>query len=187
MPKLLFSKIRIYEFNSLLSSGKKTSKFHLLLSRKRQKDNIRCILVRKVADRTSLCADYDYRSIRGQNAERDSLAEFLKNKYYMAAFREFLRSEFSEENLEFWLACREYRESTSSARRFLRATEIYQEFLHPTAEKEVNLNQRTRDRVKGQMASASALPRCFEEAESEVLRLMETDSWHRFLKSTSSS
>ncbi|KAL2090363.1 hypothetical protein ACEWY4_015051 [Coilia grayii] len=177
MPKLLFSKIRTYEFNNLMSSGRRPRRFDVLLSKKGQKENIRCILMRKTEK--SLCNDY--RSIKGQSAEKDCLGELLKNRNYLAAFREFLQSEFSEENLEFWLACREYRESTAPAYRFLRAAEIYQEFLHPTALKEVNIDQRTRDKVRGQMASAS--PRCFEEAEAHVLRLMETDSWPRFLRS----
>lgn len=56
---------------------------------------------------------------------------------YLAAFREFLKSEFSEENLEFWLACQDYREFTPPTSRFLRATEIYREFLHPMAMREV--------------------------------------------------
>ena len=63
---------------------------------------------------------------------------------YLAAFREFLQSEFSEENIEFWLACREYRESTAPAHRFLRATDIYQEFLHPMAVKEVRQTKETK-------------------------------------------
>ncbi|XP_042564919.1 regulator of G-protein signaling 8 [Clupea harengus] len=173
MPKCLS-----YKFNDLIPSGWKTRKFNVLLRRKGQKNNIKCILVRKITE-NSLRVD---RSTKCQSEDNASLGELLKNKYYLAAFREFLQSEFSEENIEFWLACREYRESTAPAHRFLRATDIYQEFLHPMAVKEVNIDQCTRDKVKRSMAETT--PWCFDEAELHVLRLMESDSWPRFLRSS---
>ncbi|XP_041912675.1 regulator of G-protein signaling 21 [Alosa sapidissima] len=178
MPKLLFSKMRIYEFKDLIPSGRKPRKLNGLLSRKGQKNNIRCILVRKIAE-NSPCDDYRSKVQCGNTA---SLGELLKNRYYLVTFREFLQSEFSEENIDFWLACRDYRDFTPPACRFLRATEIYQEFLHPTAVKEVNVDQCTRDKVKRSMAEAS--PWCFDEAAAHVFRLMESDSWPRFLHSS---
>ena len=56
----------------------------------------------------------------------------------LAAFRAFLRSEFSEENLDFWLACEAFRDTSSSGERGWKAEHIYQEFLHPNARREVS-------------------------------------------------
>lgn len=57
---------------------------------------------------------------------------------HLAAFRAFLRSEFSEENLDFWLACEAFRQTASSGERHREAEHIYQEFLHPNARREVS-------------------------------------------------
>lgn len=51
-------------------------------------------------------------------------------------FRWFLRSEFSEENLEFWLACEEYR-STPGTQLNIKALRIYSQFINPEAPQEV--------------------------------------------------
>lgn len=59
---------------------------------------------------------------------------------YLAAFRSFLQSEFSEENIEFWLACEEFRLTTSPEDLQWRAEKIYREFIQPTAYREVSLS-----------------------------------------------
>lgn len=51
-------------------------------------------------------------------------------------FRGFLRSEFSEENLEFWLACEDYGVSRSNLQK-TKASSIYSQFINPDAPKEV--------------------------------------------------
>ncbi|KAG9351158.1 hypothetical protein JZ751_025048 [Albula glossodonta] len=95
--------------------------------------------------------------------------------------RTFLQSEFSEENIEFWLACRDYSRSTCPAERSCKATEIYHTFLHPEAEKEVNIDYHTREKIKQAMLDPD--DSCFDEAERHVFRLMEKDSCPRFWKS----
>lgn len=52
----------------------------------------------------------------------------------LQAFRGFLRSEFSEENLQFWLACEDYRVSPSKTK----ASSIYSQFINPDAPQEVS-------------------------------------------------
>lgn len=54
----------------------------------------------------------------------------------LQVFLGFLRSEFSEENLEFWLACEDYRVSPSSLQK-TKASSIYSMFINPDAPKEV--------------------------------------------------
>lgn len=51
----------------------------------------------------------------------------------LQAFRGFLRSEFSEENLKFWLACEDYRASPSKTK----ASSIYSQFINTDAPQEV--------------------------------------------------
>lgn len=51
-------------------------------------------------------------------------------------FTSFLRSEFSEENMDFWVACEEYRKMAPSDLA-ARAQQIYQQYIESDAPKEV--------------------------------------------------
>lgn len=53
-----------------------------------------------------------------------------------ALFRAFLRTEFSEENLEFWLACDEFR-NCKEPKRSAKAKKIYMDFIATGAPKQV--------------------------------------------------
>ena len=66
---------------------------------------------------------------------------FFLPSEHLAAFRTFLRSEFSEENVEFWLACEDFKSTVSPDDLRWRAEEIYQEFIQPTACREVSLSE----------------------------------------------
>lgn len=57
----------------------------------------------------------------------------------LQSFQDFLRSEFSDENVEFWLACQDYRSSSSADELRSKARSIYEKFIQPTACREVSL------------------------------------------------
>ncbi|XP_043078413.1 regulator of G-protein signaling 21 isoform X1 [Puntigrus tetrazona] len=170
MPKMLFSKIRIYELKDLIRNKKQPKKLDILLSRKEQKNNVRCVLIKKNTE------DCHYQQDQGPK-----LSDLLENRDYLDAFRSFLQSEFSAENIEFWLACREYKQMTSSGELSNKAEDIYKEFLHPMAPKEVNVDHHTREKIKRSLVKPDLT--CFDEAEMHIYRLMEKDSCPRFLKS----
>ncbi|XP_067270953.1 regulator of G-protein signaling 21 [Pseudorasbora parva] len=175
MPKLLFSKIRIYEFKDLIRNKKQLMTMDVLLSRKKQKNNIKCVLIQKKTEDSRYQCDGD------SLTHEPKLADLLENRDYLAAFRSFLQSEFSAENIEFWLACREYKRMTSSGRLSNKAADIYKEFLHPMAQKEVNIDHHTREKIERSLLKPDLT--CFDEAEMHIYRLMEKDSCPRFLKS----
>ena len=52
-------------------------------------------------------------------------------------FGSFLKSEFSEENIEFWLACEDYKK-TKSDLLHCKAEKIYKAFVHSDAAKQVS-------------------------------------------------
>jgi len=54
-------------------------------------------------------------------------------------FGEFLRGEFSEENLEFWLACQQYQVCDDDEQLAAMAQKIYADFVAPNAPREVKL------------------------------------------------
>ncbi|XP_066504371.1 regulator of G-protein signaling 21 [Hoplias malabaricus] len=176
MPKLLFSKIRIYEFKELIRNKKQIKTLDVLLSRRKQKNDIRCVLVQKVTYASDVHSSHQEDAIF-----KPKLEKLLEDKRCLAAFRAFLKSEFSEENVEFWLACREYKESTSASMRTRKAAQIYEQFLDPMAQREVNIDYHTREKIKSSLKNPD--PTCFKEAEDLVFKLMERDSCPRFLKS----
>ncbi|XP_071771390.1 regulator of G-protein signaling 5 [Centroberyx gerrardi] len=108
------------------------------------------------------------------------LESLLNSKSGLQAFRWFLRSEFSEENLEFWLACEDYRVSPSRLQR-AKASGIYSQFINPDAPQEVNLDAETREALLGVMDSPAA--DTFSKAQQRIYNLMAKDSFPRFLRS----
>ncbi|CAM4655537.1 unnamed protein product [Leuciscus chuanchicus] len=71
-----------------------------------------------------------------------SLDNLLSSKYGTIALRLFMKSEHCEENIEFWLACEEFRKIGSRSKLRSRAKTIYKEFVKPESPKEVRFHQR---------------------------------------------
>uniref|UniRef100_A0A3Q4BZW8 RGS domain-containing protein n=1 Tax=Mola mola TaxID=94237 RepID=A0A3Q4BZW8_MOLML len=105
------------------------------------------------------------------------LETLLTIKSGLQAFRGFLRSEFSEENLKFWLACEDYRASPSKTK----ASSIYSQFINTDAPQEVNLDAETREVLLSVTDSVCA--DTFDEAQHRIYSLMAKDSFPRFLRS----
>uniref|UniRef100_A0A8C9BBE1 Regulator of G-protein signaling 16 n=1 Tax=Phocoena sinus TaxID=42100 RepID=A0A8C9BBE1_PHOSS len=99
----------------------------------------------------------------------------------VAAFHAFLKTEFSEENLEFWLACEEFRKLRSATKLASRAHRIFEEFICSEAPKEVNIDHETRELTRTNLQTPTAM--CFDVAQGKTRTLMEKDSYPRFLKS----
>lgn len=55
----------------------------------------------------------------------------------LAVFQAFLRTEFSEENLEFWLACEDFKKVKSQSKMAAKAKKIFAEYIAIQACKEV--------------------------------------------------
>ncbi|XP_023864928.1 regulator of G-protein signaling 21 [Salvelinus sp. IW2-2015] len=131
------------------------------------------------------------RSSQSPNTERlspeeiilwsQSLERLLASKYGMTTFQAFLKSEFSDENIEFWLICEDYKKIKSSFRLSSRAKKIYKTYIEAEAPKEINIDHKTRDLIRWNVKTPTTV--CFDEAQRIVYRLMEKDSYPRFLRS----
>ncbi|NWZ77766.1 RGS21 protein, partial [Poecile atricapillus] len=99
----------------------------------------------------------------------------------LAAFRTFLKSEFSEENVEFWLACEDFKKTKSSTKIASKAQKIYSDFIQADAPKEVNIDFHTKNDISQNISKPSLS--CFDAAQSSVYCLMAKDSFPRFLRS----
>ncbi|XP_006026564.1 regulator of G-protein signaling 21 [Alligator sinensis] len=113
----------------------------------------------------------------------ESVDTVLANKDGLAAFRAFLKSEFSEENIEFWLACEDFKKTKSSVKIASKAQKIYSEFIGADAPKEINIDFTTRDHISQNISEPTI--NCFDEAQRLIYSLMAKDSFPRFLKSES--
>jgi len=109
-----------------------------------------------------------------------SFDTLLQDKYGLDLFREFLRTEFSEENIEFWISCEEYK-TIKSNKLTARAQQIYTDFVAIQAPREINLDSKTRESTGVAMSSPDRTT--FEVAQKRIQALMDKDSYPRFLRS----
>ncbi|XP_052220171.1 regulator of G-protein signaling 3-like isoform X2 [Dreissena polymorpha] len=110
----------------------------------------------------------------------NSFESLLMDKNGIEMFRNFLKSEFSEENIEFWIACEDFK-TIRTNRLVTRAQKIYSDFIAIKAPKQVNLDSKTRlDAVTGLENPTRDM---FKQAQKRIQYLMENDSYKRFLES----
>ncbi|KAM4628986.1 regulator of G-protein signaling 21-like isoform 2-T2 [Polymixia lowei] len=111
----------------------------------------------------------------------DSLDNLLECKSRLV-FEDFLRTEYSEENLLFWLACEEYKKiMTSEPEIITAANRIYTEFVQVDAPSQINIDCMTREDISENISQPG--PKTFDRAQRLIYGLMEKDCYPRFLKS----
>ncbi|KAL7397673.1 hypothetical protein ABVT39_026208 [Epinephelus coioides] len=111
---------------------------------------------------------------------KESFSYVMSSQKGRTVFGHFLKSEFSEENLDFWVACEDYKKSTPSEMA-TKAKKLYQQHVEADAPNEVNLDAATREETRQNVQNAC--PSCFNVAQKTIYTLMEKDSYRRFLKS----
>ncbi|XP_039269145.2 uncharacterized protein LOC120344126 [Styela clava] len=113
-------------------------------------------------------------------SEMNNLRSFLSIKLFAWSFRTFLESEFSEENLDFWLECEAYKYQKLS-RQTKTATKIFAKYLATDALREVNVDVQIRKNIEAKLDSPDSS--IFHEAQSHIYDLMNKDSYRRFQES----
>ncbi|XP_061486554.1 regulator of G-protein signaling 18 [Rhineura floridana] len=111
----------------------------------------------------------------------ESFDMLISQKAGLDAFTRFLKSEFSEENIEFWLACEDYKKSTDASQLSLKAKTIYETFIEKESPKEVNLDFNTKVCTSQSMSLPTL--NTFDAAQTKIYALMEQDCYPRFLRS----
>ncbi|KAG8201054.1 hypothetical protein JTE90_002729 [Oedothorax gibbosus] len=109
-----------------------------------------------------------------------SFQELTNSKYGLSLFRAFLSREFSEENIEFWLACEDYKR-TRPNKLIGKARKIYDDFVAVQAPKEVNLDSSMRSTILDHLQNPDR--HSFDSAQRRIQGLMEQDAYVRFLQS----
>lgn len=123
----------------------------------------------------------------------------LAGRHY---FREFLRSEYSEENFLFWMSCESLKNEQNPDIIEEKARLIYEDYISILSPKEVrtssashaplhlislavlfqvSLDSRVREVINRNMVEPS--PHTFDEAQLQIYTLMHRDSYPRFINS----
>ncbi len=114
------------------------------------------------------------------------LDTLLSDSYGLAKFTEFLKKEFSHENIYFWCACERYR-LLEGAERLSAARSILERHLEAGAAEPVNVDWTVRADSGRKLTAATAEcpppPDLFLAAQRQIYNLMKFDSYPRFLKS----
>ncbi|XP_053441596.1 regulator of G-protein signaling 10 isoform X1 [Nycticebus coucang] len=109
-----------------------------------------------------------------------SLENLLEDPEGVKRFREFLKKEFSEENVLFWLACEDFKKTQDKKQMQEKAKEIYTTFLSSKASSQVNVEGQSRLDEK---ILEEPHPLMFQKLQDQIFNLMKYDSYSRFLKS----
>ncbi|KAK2856039.1 hypothetical protein Q5P01_004774 [Channa striata] len=109
-----------------------------------------------------------------------SLEEALKDPAGRELFLKFLESEFSSENLRFWLAVQDLKRMPQQEVA-QRAQDIWAEFLAEGAPSSINLDSHSYERTSHNLKDPGRYS--YEDAQDHIYKLMKSDSYTRFLRS----
>lgn len=122
---------------------------------------------------------------KDESASEISFEEIRSKIWLQDEFRQFLKNEFSEENLDFWLSVDTFRKADPEKQPEM-ASHILSTYVEEDAEKQINISGKAlvalRERYKSEGSSATL----FDEALDEISLLMERDSFRRFQAKRSS-
>ncbi|XP_069497446.1 regulator of G-protein signaling 13 [Ambystoma mexicanum] len=111
-----------------------------------------------------------------------SFQSLMTSKYGPIVYKAYLKTEYSDENLEFWIACEKYKRIKCRWKRAARARKLFKLYIRPNAPREINIDSPTREDIIQELQDSS--PYCFEDAQKIVYHHMERDSYPRFLQSS---
>jgi regulator of G-protein signaling len=104
----------------------------------------------------------------------------LNDPIGLKIFAEFLKKEFSGENIYFWTACERYRQINDEAERKKEAIAIYEKHLANGALEPVNVDFNARNYSRDGLARAEK--DLFSSAQKQIFNLMKFDSYQRFIR-----
>ncbi|XP_025025795.1 regulator of G-protein signaling 12 [Python bivittatus] len=142
------------------------------------------------ASDTSLSSNASLPSVQSCQRHRErrvaswavSFERLLQDPLGIRYFSEFLRKEFSEENILFWQACEYFNHIPAHDKKELsfRAQEIFNKYLCSKATTPVNIDSQVQ--LADDVLTAPH-PNMFRDQQLQIFNLMKFDSYTRFLKS----
>jgi len=115
------------------------------------------------------------------NSWGESFEHLMNSEGGRKVFRSFLRCEYSEENIMFWLACEDLKKERNTESIEEKARIIYEEYVSILSPREVSLDSRVREIINRNMITPSIST--FDDAQLQIYTLMHRDSYPRFVSS----
>ncbi|NXX83856.1 RGS13 protein, partial [Urocolius indicus] len=110
-----------------------------------------------------------------------SFEKLITSRYGPVIYKTYLKTEHSDENIEFWLACEAYKKITSQRKRNSVARKLFTSYIQPEAPNEINIDSPARKAITRNIQEPTQS--CFDEAQKIIYLHMERDSYPRFLES----
>ncbi|XP_037944884.1 regulator of G-protein signaling loco isoform X1 [Teleopsis dalmanni] len=117
----------------------------------------------------------------GAAAWGNSFERMLEDPFGLHTFAEFLKKEFSAENIYFWTACERYRQLENKTERSVQALSIFNKHLGDGAIEPVNVDSHARNLSEEKLKCAEI--DIFIPAQKQIFNLMKFDSYQRFIRS----
>ncbi|XP_072307124.1 regulator of G-protein signaling 20-like [Eucyclogobius newberryi] len=133
-------------------------------------------------DTTNNCEESPKPTLEEARSWSVSFEKLMKSASGRCCFRQYLRTEFSEENMMFWLTCEELKKETNKTVVEEKVRQIYEDFISILSPKEVSLDSRVRDVINRNMLEPTS--HTFDDAQNQIYTLMQRDSYPRFINST---
>ncbi|XP_012226987.1 regulator of G-protein signaling loco isoform X2 [Linepithema humile] len=119
---------------------------------------------------------------KGVHTWANGFEKLLEDPKGLQTFAEFLKKEFSHENIYFWAACERYKDTKDAVMRRRLACQIYQRHLSNTAAEPVNVDSHAAGQITQELLDEAPAD-LFLQAQKQVFNLMKFDSYPRFLRS----
>ncbi|XP_070158476.1 regulator of G-protein signaling loco isoform X2 [Polyergus mexicanus] len=119
---------------------------------------------------------------KGVHVWANGFEKLLEDPKGLQTFAEFLKKEFSHENIYFWAACERYKDTKDAGMRRRLACQIYQRHLSNTAAEPVNVDSHASGQITQELLDEAPAD-LFLQAQKQVFNLMKFDSYPRFLRS----
>ncbi|XP_018312460.1 regulator of G-protein signaling loco isoform X1 [Mycetomoellerius zeteki] len=119
---------------------------------------------------------------KGVHTWANGFEKLLEDPKGLQTFAEFLKKEFSHENIYFWAACERYKDTKDTTMRRRLACQIYQRHLSSTAAEPVNVDSHASGQITQELLDEAPAD-LFLQTQKQVFNLMKFDSYPRFLRS----
>ncbi|XP_009937627.2 regulator of G-protein signaling 13 [Opisthocomus hoazin] len=104
-----------------------------------------------------------------------SFEKLITSKYGPMIYKTYLKTEHSDENIEFWLACEAYKKITSQRKKISMARKLFTSYTQPQAPNEINIDRPARKVITRNIQDPTQA--CFDEAQRMIYKHMERDPY----------
>lgn len=121
---------------------------------------------------------------KGVKSWNDCFEFLLDDPIGLNIFCEFLKREYSCENIYFWTACERYKQIVDVNERKKTASSIFDNYLSDCSREPVNVDEKARLKTQEKLMSTSCTDLdLFDDAQRQIFNLMKFDSYTRFIRS----